>query len=135
MVILYKSGILGGCWVVYFKQQFSVFKQHYTYFHTFFHPHIFPKKYKQLYQNNITKQTLDFSASQQCIEVVMRFFDKNIKIIFICNRFIHDSYIYIYIYKTEVFDFWLTSLQFSTSTFFIYIFQFDLIPFNYFDFS
>ena len=63
----------------------------------------------------------------------MRFFDKNIKIIFICNRFIHDSYIYIYI--TEAFDFWLTSLQFSTSTFFIYIFQFDLIPFNYFDFS
>ena len=31
--------------------------------------------------------------------------------------------IYIYIYKIENFDFWLTSPQFSTSVFFIYIFN------------
>ena len=30
------------CLVHIFKQQFLVFKQHYTYFYTFFHPHIFP---------------------------------------------------------------------------------------------
>ena len=33
-----------------FKQQLSVFKQHYTYFHTLFHSHVFPKN-----TNNITK--------------------------------------------------------------------------------
>ena len=36
-----------------FKYMFSVFKQHYTYFHTFFHPHVFPKN-----TNNVTKQPL-----------------------------------------------------------------------------
>ena len=33
-----------GCLVCVFKQPFSVFKQHYTYFHTFFHPRVFSKK-------------------------------------------------------------------------------------------
>ena len=32
-----------GCLVWQFKQYFSIFKQHYTYFHTFFYPHIFSK--------------------------------------------------------------------------------------------
>ena len=32
---------------------FSVFKQHYMYFHTFFHPHVFSKN-----TNNVTKQPL-----------------------------------------------------------------------------
>ena len=36
-----------------FKQQFSVFKQYYMYFHTFFHPHVFPKN-----TNNVTRTTL-----------------------------------------------------------------------------
>ena len=35
--------------VVYFEQQFSVFKQHYTYFHILFYQHIFSKN-----TNNIT---------------------------------------------------------------------------------
>ena len=30
-------------------------------------------------------------------------------------------------YITETFDFWLTSPQFSTSVFFIYVFKFDFI--------
>ena len=37
---------LRACLVHVFKHMFSVFKQHYTYFHTFFHPHVFPKKLK-----------------------------------------------------------------------------------------
>ena len=41
------------CLAVYFKQQFSVFKQHYTYFHTFFHLYIFSKN-----TNNVTRTTL-----------------------------------------------------------------------------
>ena len=35
------------------KQQFLVFKQHYTYFFTFFHPHVFLKN-----TNNVTRTTL-----------------------------------------------------------------------------
>ena len=30
-----------GCLVDIFKQQFSVFKQYYTYFYTLFHSHVF----------------------------------------------------------------------------------------------
>ena len=36
-----------------FKQRFSVFKQHYMYFHILFHPHIFLKNTK-----NVTRITL-----------------------------------------------------------------------------
>ena len=42
-----------GCLVVNFKEQFSVFKQHYTYFHTLFYPHVFLKDI-----NNIIRTTL-----------------------------------------------------------------------------
>ena len=31
------------CLIHVFKHMFSVFKQYYTYFHTFFHPHVFSK--------------------------------------------------------------------------------------------
>ena len=37
-----------GCLVYVFKQQFSVFKQHFTYFNALFHPHVFP----QIFLNN-----------------------------------------------------------------------------------
>ena len=40
-----------GCLVRYFEQQFSVFKQHYTYFYILFYSHIFSKT-----TNNVTKQ-------------------------------------------------------------------------------
>ena len=33
-----------GCLAWYFKQQFSMFKQHYTYFHIFFSPTHISKK-------------------------------------------------------------------------------------------
>ena len=55
--------IMMGCLVVYFEQQFSVFKQHYTYFYTLFHPTRISKKCKQCYSNNITKRTLRLSLS------------------------------------------------------------------------
>ena len=42
-----------GRLVWHFKQHFLVFKQHYTYFHTLFHPHVFPKN-----TNIITRTTL-----------------------------------------------------------------------------
>ena len=34
-----------GCLISVSKQQFSVFKQHFTYFHTLFHSHVFPQKF------------------------------------------------------------------------------------------
>ena len=37
-----------GCLVCNFKQLFSVFKQHFTYFNALFHPHVFPK----IFSNN-----------------------------------------------------------------------------------
>ena len=46
-----------GCLVCVFKQPFSVFKQHYTYFHTFFHPQMFSNNNFQ-FLNTYTKQTL-----------------------------------------------------------------------------
>ena len=48
-----KFEIYRGHLVCDFKQHFSVFKQHYTYFHTFFHSHIFLKNI-----NNVTRTTL-----------------------------------------------------------------------------
>ena len=52
-----------GCLVCVFKQPFSVFKQHFTHFNTFFHLHVFP----QIFLNNNfhflnihTKRTLNF---------------------------------------------------------------------------
>ena len=44
---------LRGCLIHVLKQQFLVFKQYYTYFYTFFNPHIFSKN-----TNNITKTIL-----------------------------------------------------------------------------
>ena len=43
-----KLGFLRGCLVCIFKQQFSVFKQHFTYFNALFYPHVFP----QIFSNN-----------------------------------------------------------------------------------
>ena len=44
---------LGRCLVHALRQQFSVFKQHYMYFHTLFHPYIFLKN-----TDNVTRTTL-----------------------------------------------------------------------------
>ena len=46
------------CILAYFKQQFSVFKQHYTYFHIFFHPHVFSKNTNNVTKSNITKRLI-----------------------------------------------------------------------------
>ena len=40
-----KKKKLRGCLVGVSKQQFSIFKQHFTYFHTLFYPHVFPSKF------------------------------------------------------------------------------------------
>ena len=56
-----------GCLVMCFGQQFSVFKQYYTYFHIFFHPHVFSKNTnnvtKTMLLNNVTKRPLPPSAN------------------------------------------------------------------------
>ena len=52
---------LRGCLVSVFKQQFLVFKQHFMYFNTLFHPHIFPQKFLNnnfQFLNTCTKQAL-----------------------------------------------------------------------------
>ena len=48
-----------ACLVEHFNNMFSVFKQQYTYFHTFFSPTRISKKYKQHYSNYSTKQALN----------------------------------------------------------------------------
>ena len=53
--------ILRGCLVCVFKQPFLVFKQHFTYFHTFFHPHVFSQMFSNnnfQFLNTCTKRTL-----------------------------------------------------------------------------
>ena len=40
--------LIRGCLVCDFKQPFLVFKQHFTHFNAFFHPHVFP----QIFSNN-----------------------------------------------------------------------------------
>ena len=42
-----------GCLVRGFEQQFSSFKQYYTYFYIFFHPHVFSKN-----TNDVIRTTL-----------------------------------------------------------------------------
>ena len=62
----------GGYLVCVFKQQFSVFKQHFTYFHTLFHSHVFLQMFSNnnfQFLNTCTKrtegilQTADISCS------------------------------------------------------------------------
>ena len=53
-----------GCWVSVSKQQCSVFKQHFTYLHTLFHPHVFPQKILNnnfQFLNTSTKRALKHS--------------------------------------------------------------------------
>ena len=53
---------LRGCLVSVFKQQFLVFKQHFTYFHTLFHPYVFLQKFLNnnfQFLNTCTKWTLN----------------------------------------------------------------------------
>ena len=52
-ILEYFGGQLRACLVHVFKHMFSVFKQHYTYFHTLFHLHVFSKN-----TNNVTRTTL-----------------------------------------------------------------------------
>ena len=52
-IVFYTLIELSGCLVHVFKYMFSVFKQHYTHFHTLFHLHVFPKS-----TNNVTRATL-----------------------------------------------------------------------------
>ena len=49
--------------VCVFKQPFSVFKQHFTYFNILFHPHVFPQIFLNnnfQFLNTQTKRTLNF---------------------------------------------------------------------------
>ena len=45
---LLRNNEFKGCLVCVFKQPFSIFKQHFTHFHTFFHRHVF----LQIFLNN-----------------------------------------------------------------------------------
>ena len=56
---------LGGCLVSVFKQQFLVFKQHFTYFHTFFQPHVFLQKFLNnnfQFLNTYTKRAVSVTS-------------------------------------------------------------------------
>ena len=52
-----------GCLVCDFKQQFSVFKQHFTHFNILFYPHVFPQIFLNnnfQFLNTYTKRPLSF---------------------------------------------------------------------------
>ena len=56
-----------------FKQQISVFKQHFTYFHTLFHPHVFPQNFLNKnfqFLNTCTKQAPNDLESNTSDEVL-----------------------------------------------------------------
>ena len=56
---------LRGCLVYIFKQQFSVFKQHFTHFNALFHPHVFPQIFLNnnfQFLNTYTKRALNFAS-------------------------------------------------------------------------
>ena len=63
---LWDLNTLRGCLVSVSKQQFSVFKQHFTYFHTLFHPHVFSQKFLNnnfQFLNTCTKRALTDALS------------------------------------------------------------------------
>ena len=63
----YVKKILKFFWVHPIKHTFLVFKQHYTYFHIFFHPHVFTHMFsnnkihvfKHMYQTPLKKVRID----------------------------------------------------------------------------
>ena len=66
----FKRPTLRRCLVSVSKQQFSVFKQHFTYFDILFHPHVFPQKFLNdnfQFLNTCTKRALSLSRSPSLI--------------------------------------------------------------------
>ena len=65
-----------GCLICVFKQPFSVFKQHFMHFHTFFHSHVFPQMFSNnnfQFLNTCTKQAvrvLNLLSSIVMIELI-----------------------------------------------------------------
>ena len=60
-VALKRGRLFRGCLICVFKQPFLVFKQHFTHFHTLFHPHVFPQMFSNnnfQFLNTCTKRTL-----------------------------------------------------------------------------
>ena len=58
-------GNIRECLVSVSKQQFSVFKQYFTYFYIFFHSYVFPQKFLNnnfQFLNTCIKRTLDNAA-------------------------------------------------------------------------
>ena len=63
-----KTQLVKGCLVSVSKQQFSIFKQYFKYFHTFFHSHVFPQKFLNnnfQFLNTYTKRVLNFPKRKQ----------------------------------------------------------------------
>ena len=59
-----QTTLFRGCLASVFKQQFLVFKQYFTYFHTLFHLHVFSQKFLNnnfQFLNTCTKQALKLS--------------------------------------------------------------------------
>ena len=61
--------LVWGCLVCVFKQSFSVFKQHFTYFNVLFHPHVF----SQIFFNN-NFQFLNTSTKRILCYFILFFF-------------------------------------------------------------
>ena len=66
-----------GCLVYVFKQQFLVFKQHFTHFNALFHPHVFPQIFLNnnfQFLNTHTKQALRLTLGSIWVPFSFSFF-------------------------------------------------------------
>ena len=84
---------------------FSVFKQHYTYFYTFFHPHIFPQMLSPLrpptHGNLIIVLSIDGGGIKGIIPgIILSFLESELQVIILLytSQLAHV----IYVYKVEI---------------------------------
>ena len=87
--------------VCIFKQYFLVFKQHFTYFHILFHPHVFPQIFSNnnfQFLNTYTKRTLNVAWNVVFFNI---FFFLNIVLKWEIVGDSEVSVLYIYIYTSR----------------------------------
>ena len=76
--------MLRGCLIVYFEQQFSMFKQYYMYFHTFSPTHIFKKIQTTLLEQHYQ---MDSEYERRTVEVSLMVSVMEIHLIAFCASF------------------------------------------------
>ena len=67
LIILFVNKRFRGRLLLFFGQQFSVFKQNYTYFHILFHPYVFSQNNNNLIKNLLSNGLLFTRSSHNLI--------------------------------------------------------------------